>query len=588
MPKKSLASLDIYKFLQETSFLQGATLRDVKSRKNEFFFLFYKGSERWLKAVPGQYICIQNERPRENINYPFTELLKKELLNKKAAINMHGADRIVELDFTESLLSIELFSKGNIILSKHGRIVRSLFSRDYSSRKVAEGEPMSYPPAVSDIFSMDKQVFYDTLKRSDKENLVKSLALDFSLGGVYAEELCFRAHIDKAAKITEIDTESADKLYLELRKIIERPSKPNIFDGAYLSVIDLEHINADKRYFKDINSAIIEFFSEEQPVSRKKVDSHKNFSVRIQELKDSIEKVNSSYEELEQLFDLARNSGIKLEDRKKALEERGWRLEGATISSAELPGLILDIRKGLRANIDHYYAEMKKLSRGLKVRPENRQGPKKLRYLERDAWYSKFRWGLTSSGDLVVIGRDNAQNIKLIEKYMEKDDIVLHADVFGSPFGLIKSNGKSASMGDIDEAAHMVASYSSAWKNGAGNIDVYYVKPYQVTRSPPSGESLKKGAFYISGTREYVKNVELYLYIGIDISSESYSLTVSSFKPKKDYFLVTPGNKTREDVLKRMIKIISDTKGVLLERDRIDRLLPQGKCSIKDTDMRKA
>jgi hypothetical protein len=67
----------------------------------------------------------------------------------------------------------------------------------------------------------------------------------------------------------------------------------------------------------------------------------------------------------------------------------------------------------------------------------------------------------------------------------------------------------------INEAAEFVASYSRAWKENWGVIDVFYVQPEQVSKSPPSGEFLPKGSFMISGKKNFIKNSKTQLAIAL-------------------------------------------------------------------------
>ena len=63
-------------------------------------------------------------------------------------------------------------------------------------------------------------------------------------------------------------------------------------------------------------------------------------------------------------------------------------------------------------------------------------------------WYEKFRWFTTSDGFLVVAGKDTVSNEVLIKKYTKQEDVVFHAEITGSPFVVIKAEGKEISEAD--------------------------------------------------------------------------------------------------------------------------------------------
>ncbi|MCW4021371.1 MAG: ribosome rescue protein RqcH, partial [Candidatus Bathyarchaeota archaeon] len=129
-------------------------------------------------------------------------------------------------------------------------------------------------------------------------------------------------------------------------------------------------------------------------------------------------------------------------------------------------------------------------------------------------WYEKFRWFRSSDGFLVIGGRDASTNEVLIKKHVEPQDIVFHAEISGAPFAVVKTEGRTPPEQTIKETAQFAASYSRGWKEGLGAIDVYWVSPKQVSKTPPSGEYLPKGSFMIYGTKNYVRGAPLEVAVG--------------------------------------------------------------------------
>jgi len=194
----------------------------------------------------------------------------------------------------------------------------------------------------------------------------------------------------------------------------------------------------------------------------------------------------------------------------------------------------LNLRHSIQRNAARYYEKAKKAEaklRGLerairetkskierlKLRIPEEKGKvaEKPRKLLKRAWYEKFRWFTSSDGFLVLGGRDASTNEVLVKKHMENHDVVFHADIVGAPFVLIKTEGKTPPEQTLLEAAQLAASYSRAWKMMLGAVDVYWVRPEQVSKSAPSGQFLKKGAFMIRGRKNYVRGVPLRLAIGV-------------------------------------------------------------------------
>lgn len=238
--------------------------------------------------------------------------------------------------------------------------------------------------------------------------------------------------------------------------------------------------------------------------------------------------------------------------------------------------LSLKINKTLDENAQEYFIKAKKLRKKIsgakeaikiskeKVSKTSDQPIEKIKQAVKikkvsKKWFEKFRWFITSNGFLVIAGRDAGTNEDVIKKHTDKDDIVLHTDMSGSPFVVIKKNScnKEISQQDISESADFVLSYSKAWKKGFGNADIFYVNPDQVTKSAKQGEYLSRGSFMIRGKTNYIQN-KLNFCVGIydKIDDPEYSGRVfcgpeeSARVYSKKYFKLIPGNSKTSQIAK--------------------------------------
>jgi len=178
--------------------------------------------------------------------------------------------------------------------------------------------------------------------------------------------------------------------------------------------------------------------------------------------------------------------------------------------------------------------------------------------IQNKKWYEKFRWYKDSSGYLVVAGKDSVSNEVLIKKYAEPDDPVFHADITGAPFVVIKSTGNPISEKSISEAGEFAASFSRAWREGAGSADVYWVKPSQLTKGGPSGEYVSKGSFVVTGKRNWIRNVPLKLAIGLVKEATDFSFIggpLNSVKALTSYYVILiPGDLKGKDLLTKTMR----------------------------------
>jgi predicted ribosome quality control (RQC) complex YloA/Tae2 family protein len=135
-------------------------------------------------------------------------------------------------------------------------------------------------------------------------------------------------------------------------------------------------------------------------------------------------------------------------------------------------------------------------------------------------WYEKFRWFRTSQDLMVLGGRDAGSNQQLIRKYLDDPDLFFHADFAGAPVVIVKTEGREVTEKELEEIAIFAVSYSRAWKAGRPAADAYWVTSDQVSLSAPSGEFLPKGSVMVRGERNYLRNVQVRLAIGLLVEDE--------------------------------------------------------------------
>lgn len=194
-------------------------------------------------------------------------------------------------------------------------------------------------------------------------------------------------------------------------------------------------------------------------------------------------------------------------------------------------------------------------------------------------WYEKFRWFISSEGFLCIGGRDATTNEIIIKKHTDRDDLVFHTELAGSPFFVVKSDSHGSRIGaaTIDEAAMATASYSRAWKAGLQSVDVYYVRPEQVSKEAKAGEYLAKGAFMIYGRKEHVP-VRIELAIGITSVGKIMGGPLPAvMKNCVKYAKIIQGGNKPSDAAKKIIKLLGLSGSYL---DEIIRNMPAGECKV--------
>jgi predicted ribosome quality control (RQC) complex YloA/Tae2 family protein len=205
--------------------------------------------------------------------------------------------------------------------------------------------------------------------------------------------------------------------------------------------------------------------------------------------------------------------------------------------------------------------------------------PKKKRERE---WYEKFRWFFSSSGMLVLGGRDATQNEVLVAKHLEPNDLFFHADVHGAPAVVVK-NGAAADAQTLAEAAQFSVSNSSAWKAGYGSADAYAVTPQQVSKHA-HGEYVPKGGFIISGARRWFRGIELRMRLGVARQRLECMPAAAGAQRFVASLELKPGGEEKGALAKKIRTFLSakipKDSAELLDVDEIVQLLPPGRGAI--------
>jgi predicted ribosome quality control (RQC) complex YloA/Tae2 family protein len=186
------------------------------------------------------------------------------------------------------------------------------------------------------------------------------------------------------------------------------------------------------------------------------------------------------------------------------------------------------------------------------------------RRIKQKEWFEKFRWFTSSDGFLVVAGKDAVTNEILIKKHTDEHDVVFHADIIGAPFVVVKTNEKEPSERCLREAGDFAAAFSRAWREGFASVDVYWVRPDQLSKSGPSGESVGHGAFVVRGQRNWMRGIPLRIAIGV-LFDEAESIPkieagpVDLIKSKTlAHVVIVPGNFEGRELFKRILKVLSE------------------------------
>ncbi len=111
--------------------------------------------------------------------------------------------------------------------------------------------------------------------------------------------------------------------------------------------------------------------------------------------------------------------------------------------------------------------------------------------------YKRYKWFYTSSGKLVVGGKNAEQNDFLLGKIIRENRafIIMHTNAPGSPFCAILERVNKVDKNDIAECATFTACFSRAWKENKKRAEVDIFDSEQISK--PAGA--KVGTWGVKG-----------------------------------------------------------------------------------------
>jgi predicted ribosome quality control (RQC) complex YloA/Tae2 family protein len=452
--------------------------------------------------------------------------------------------------------------------------------------------------------------------------------------------------IDKNTANSELSDKQLEGLYRGFKNLFdsldEDSIKPQIVKSESkedVVALDLKkYDDFEKTYYETFNEACDEFYSKKvntdiknikETAWNKKVNKFEkrlrlqqetldNFYKTINDSQHKGEVIYSNYTIIENIVNVvnqARSKDYSFKEIGKTLKnaKKDGMAEAQIFESIDKMGvltlriddttILIDPKLTIPENAENYYEKAKKAKRKTKgaqiaientkkqledikskkdVAMENIAVPKK-RVKKNLKWFEKLRWFVSSDGFLVIGGRDANSNESVVKKYLDPNDIYLHADIHGATSTAVKLNGKKPNDNLLKESGEFAASFSSAWSMGFTSQDVFWVHPDQVSKTPEAGEFLAKGAFVIRGHRNYIRGARVKLAIGI-VDYEGKRIMAGPIEALEahcdNFVVIKPGFTKKEAIAKKIIHKINEDD--LLTLDDIIRVLPSGKCDIDE------
>ena len=577
--KKSLTSPDIRELVSDWQSLVGSRVDQFGRPESNKIILKLrnkeKGTIRLILDLNGwAYLTKESITTESNQGVFVNQVRQKIKKSRLEAITQLNGDRVIAFDFARKdekiKLILEFFHKGNAILCNGNQIERVMRQQKFRHRKLVPNESYVFPPGFNP-FTSTLEEYRERLQNSER-SLGAGLTIDCNLGGEIASLLCHNLALDSKSDILE---SKIDLIYSEIERILRDKNKPTIYvnennENITVSLFNLTNLTPGAK-FTSFDNAIEDFV---KSVKKPEVVVKDKEDVRIIRQKKAIKKYLQEAQKFRKVGDLI-FSNIESVEKSISNEE-----DDEITISLEGHKIKILISKSAQANGSMYFDKAKECERKAK-RTEQiiKEKPKKISQkkvrVKKIEWFEKYRWFITSEGDIALGGKDATTNEQVVKKYLKNNDRYAHADIHGAPSVVVKSTqGVPPSENAMKQASSFSLAYSKAWGARVASGHSFWVDNDKVSKTPNTGEFLAKGAFVIRGRRNWNKNLEVNLSIGI-IEYEGIEKLMGgpleSFQDKsKKYLTFKPGFVDRKIVSRKLAKVFDE------DLVTVERLLPNG------------
>ena len=631
--KKEMSSFDVRSVVNEMSALKGAHMDKIFhwGAGNVLFRISVQGEgkkELFFRDKTWLYTpAVKPEVP--NVLTSFATFLRKTVDNARIGdVRQVGFDRIVIMDLSKAdgdyQLVFELFGGGNVLLVKGGIIQTCLIQKTWRDRKTRPGEEYVMPEVKFDPSRSTEDDFFRLFRSSDA-NTVRTLASSVKLGGQYAEEICFRAGVDKDAPAQSVDDDSVRLMYrtmTEIMGIILESPQPTAYieDGRivdFTPVAFQSHSGMESRSFGTMSELIDAFMADSDAVQEEAYVSPEiiRLEKRIAKQEETLDEYRSEEEGYRRRAEALYTEYQKASELLAVLCEQSSKLtwEKLTEGASKIPfvngidpskgtvtctlageTMTLDYSKGLDANASDLYQKGKEIGgkadkaaealaesrRELEKHLANAEKEKKLAAERvqptKQFWFERYKWFFTSGGRMVIAGRDAHSNDNIVKKHLKDGDLYAHAEVHGAPSVIVK-DGAKASPEELRESCQFALAHSKSWIAALAEGTAFWAYPDQVSKTPNPGEFIPRGAFIIRGKRNYEHHLPLELGIGeILFQGERKVMCapLQCFEGCEKLLVIRPAEK------KKGVKPGAIADRFVVPEEEISRILPPGEVEI--------
>ncbi len=252
-PKRELTSVDLAALVGEfgtyegakvdKAYLYGDDLLRLKMRdfdRGRVELLIEVGEIKRAHTVAPERVPDAPGRPPQ-----FAMMLRNRLSGADfVGVEQFEFDRILEFVFDRddgtTRIIVELFGQGNIAVTDgEYEVIDCLETVRLKSRTVVPGSRYEFPDSRTNPLSVSREAFDREMEDSDTD-VVRTLATQLNMGGLYAEEVCTRAGVEKALDIEDATEDDYRRVYEAIERLALDVRNANFDPRLYRAPVEDE------------------------------------------------------------------------------------------------------------------------------------------------------------------------------------------------------------------------------------------------------------------------------------------------------------------------------------------------------------
>ncbi|MFC6718677.1 ribosome rescue protein RqcH [Natrialbaceae archaeon GCM10025810] len=430
-PKRELTSVDLAALVRELGTYEGAKVDKAYLYGDDLVRLKMRDFDRGrleLLVEVGEVKRAHTVSPERVPDAPgrppqFAMMLRNRLSGADfVGVEQYEFDRILEFVFDRedgtTRIIAELFGQGNVAVTDgEYEVIDCLETVRLKSRTVVPGSRYEFPSSRTNPLSISREAFDHEMDSSDTD-VVRTLATQLNFGGLYAEEICTRAGVEKALDIEDATEAEYDAVYEAIERLALDIRNGNVEPRLYLDdeegeavddarVVDVTPFPLEERAdlaaepYETFLEALDDYFfrleldeeessdpTEGRPDFEERIAKHERiidqqqgaiegFEERAEAQREKAELLYANYGLVDEILSTVRSAREEdrpwdeIEARFEEGKERGIEAAEAVIDvdgsrgavTVEIDGerIDLDVRSGVERNADRLYTEAKEI-----------------------------------------------------------------------------------------------------------------------------------------------------------------------------------------------------------------------------------